>query len=137
MVHALQQAHRVLAPGGLLVDLRPWHFHRRVGLGLGRSWKLVGVLRESLEDDYASDAAIETVVRRGLFLPLSHHSFYLDRVMDSVEEFRLWVEDFSRLEKYGDHEWLVRRLERAQSRSRRRRKITIRGRMTLGILQKL
>lgn len=137
MVHALQEAHRVLKPHGLLIDLRPWHFHRRLGLGLGRSWQLVGVMRESLEDDYASDSAIDTVVRRGLFRTVSRRSFYLDRVMDTVAEFRLWVEDFSRLEKYGDHEWLIKRLERAEAHSGRRRKITIRGRMTLGVLEKL
>ncbi len=137
MVHALQEARRVLKPNGLLIDLRPWHFHRRVGLGLGRGWQLVGVLRESLEDDYASDAAIDTVVRRGRFRTVSRRSFYLDRVMNSVTEFRSWVGDFSRIEKYGDHEWLIKRLERAQARSPRKRSITIRGRMTLGVLEKL
>ncbi len=137
MVHALRDAHRVLSPHGLLIDLRPSHFHRRAGVGLGRSWRLVGVLRESLEDDYASDSAIDTVIRRGFFRPVSRHSFDLDRVMDTVDEFRLWIEDLSRREKYGDHNWLIRRLQRAQASPRRRRKLAIRGRMTLGVLEKI
>ncbi len=137
MVHALQEAHRVLKPKGILIDLRPAASHRRAGLGLGRSWQLVGVLRESLDDDHAADAAIDTVLRRSLFRPLGRSQFSLDRVMDTLDEFRLWIEDFSRADKYGDHEWLIQRLDRALARSKRRRKITIRGLMTLGVLEKL
>ncbi len=137
MVHALQEVHRVLKPHGLLIDLRPAASHRRAGLGLGRSWQLVGVMRESLDDDHAADAAIATVLRRGLFRPLRRQRFNLDRVLDAVDEFRLWIRDFSRVEKYGDHEWLIQRLEHAQARTKRRRKITVRGLMTLGVLEKI
>jgi hypothetical protein len=137
MVHALQEAHRVLVPHGTLIDLRPAGSHRRAGLGFGRSWRLVGTLRESLDEDYAADAAIEAVVRRGLFRQRSREHFDLDRVMDTLAEFRLWIEDFSRLEKYGDHARLIKRLERALARATRRPKLTVRGRMTLGVLEKL
>ncbi len=137
MVHALQEVHRVLKPHGLLIDLRPAASHRRAGLGLGRSWQLVGVMRESLDDDHAADAAIDTVIRRGLFRPLNRRVFSLDRVMDSVDEFRLWIQDFSRAEKYGDHEWLISRLEHAPARRKRSRRITVRGLMTLGVLERL
>jgi len=137
MVHALQEAHRVLKPNGILIDLRPAADHRRSGLGLGRSWQLVGVLRESLAEDRAADAAIATVIRRGLFKSRSRVRFDLDRVMDALDEFRLWIEDFSRVEKYGDHEWLIERLARTLARAKHGRKITVRGRMTLGVLEKL
>ena len=33
MVHALTEAHRVLKPSGLLIDMRPAAKHRRAGLG--------------------------------------------------------------------------------------------------------
>ncbi len=97
MVHALQEAHRVLAPHGTLIDLRPAASHRRAGLGVGRTWHLVGALRESLEEDHAADAAIHAVVRRGLFKPRGRVGFDLDRMMDTLDEFRVWLEDFSRV----------------------------------------
>ncbi len=103
---------------------------------MGRSWRLVGVMRESLADDHAADAALAEVVQRGLFTPRSRKRFDLDRVMDTPDEFRIWLEDFSRADKYGEHEWLVRRLQRALALSRRPRKITVRGQMTLGVLEK-
>ncbi len=136
MVHALEETHRVLKTGGLLIDLRPAAAHRRVGLGTGRNWRLLGTMRESLAEDRAANVAIRTVVRSGLFRPLRRERFNLDREMDTVEEMRLWIGDFSRVEKYGNHEWLVRRVEHAVAASARRRKITIRGLMTLGVLQK-
>lgn len=135
MVHALKEAHRVLRPEGLLIDLRPAAEHRRVGLGANRNWRLVGVMRESLEEDRAANAAIHAVIRGGLFRTLRRSRFSLDREADSVDELRSWLEDFTRIEKYGDHEWLVRRVERACKAARRKPKITIRGRMTLGVLQ--
>lgn len=137
MVHALQEAHRVLGLHGTLIDLRPAASHRRAGLGLGRSWRLVGALRESLAEDRAANAAIRTVIRRGLFKSRSRVHFDLDRVMDTLAEFRLWIQDFSRVDKYGDHEWLVKRLERALARARGKPKLTVRGLMTLGVLEKL
>ena len=136
MVHALKEAHRVLKPNGILIDLRPAPRHRRAGLGLGRSWKLVGVLRESLDDDHAANASVDAVVRLGLFRPRRRLRFDLDRVMDSPNEFRLWLEDFSRVEKYPPHEWLLRRLERAQAQTKGKRPITVRGQMVLGVLEK-
>ncbi len=137
MVHALREAHRVLKPTGILIDLRPAASHRRAGLGSGRNWKLVGVLHESLDDDRAANRAVAAVIGQDLFRPVRRLRFDLDRVMDTPDEFRLWLEDFSRVEKYGDHYWLIKRLERAQSRAKRTRPITVRGLMTLGVLRKV
>lgn len=136
MDHALEETHRVLKPGGLLIDLRPDAAHRRVGLGVDRRWRLVGVMRESLEEDRAANAAVRTVVADGLFQPVRRARFSLDREMDTIDELRSWLGDFTRVEKYGDHDWLVRRVEGALAAAPRRRKITIRGRMTLGVLAK-
>lgn len=71
MVDALHEAHRVLAPRGLLIDARPdsrviayaEHVtdrgHRRVGT--------IRTAREELGNDAASDRAVARVKREGLF----------------------------------------------------------------------
>ena len=71
MVDALHEAHRVLAPRGLLVDARPdsrvlahaEHVTPRGHRGIGT----IKTARAELSNDRASDRAIARVVRDGLF----------------------------------------------------------------------
>lgn len=136
MVHALKEAHRVLKPGGILIDLRPAAVHRRVGLGEGRRWQPVGPLHEVLDDDHAANAAIAQVLREGYFRSERRTAFELDRVMDTTEDVREWLGDFDRRRELPSHEPLVQRLERRMARRKKPDKIAVRGRMTLGILRK-
>ncbi|HEX8991694.1 MAG TPA: hypothetical protein VF784_08440 [Anaerolineales bacterium] len=137
MVHALQEAHRVLKPGGILIDLRPATEHRRLGLGEGRRWKVLGRFREPLDEDRPANAAVARVVREGYFREEIRRQFLLDRVMDTVDDFRDWLADFSSRSKLPSHAFLLKRLEQRVSRLRKPVKITVRGHMTLGILIKL
>jgi len=91
MVHALHEAHRVLKPHGTLIDLRPAPKHRRVGLSDGRHWQLVGVMREKFVDDIAANRAVARVLREGLYQRESQIDFDLDRVMDTIADFRVWL----------------------------------------------
>src|ERR1700694_5527738 len=76
MVDALGEIHRVLAPGGTLVDARPdsrvpAYAERRKPRGFQR----FGVVKTSsleLANDRASDRAIARVVRAGLFKRRRH-----------------------------------------------------------------
>ncbi len=130
MVHALREAHRVLEPGGLLIDLRPAAVHRRIGLGTGRRWRLVGVMRETVEEDRAADRAVARVLREGLFRSEGRARFELDRVMDGMADFREWLIGFRNDRRLLEaNAWLVRRLERALAE--RRRKIVGRGPMIM------
>jgi SAM-dependent methyltransferase len=113
MVHALREAHRVLRPGGILVDLRPAAKHRRVGLGKGRRWRQVGVMRESFEEDRAADRAVAEVLRAGLFRRGARTEFLVDREMDSLEDFRTWLKEYGQRRILASHQWLLARLKRA------------------------
>jgi hypothetical protein len=136
MVHALKEAHRVLKPESTLLDLRPAPTHRRVGIGEGENWQQVGVMRETFGDDRAADRAVWQTIGKGLFERQGQSEFDLDRVMDTLEDFRLWLEDFSP-EKMPSHEWLYQRVERALNRMITRPKIVARGTVKLAVLRKL
>lgn len=136
MVHALTEAHRVLKPSGIFVDLRPAASHRRAGLGEDRRWKQIGVMRENLDDDIASDRAVNQVLRDNLFKQEKLIEFDLDRVMDTLPDFRAWLDDFS-TDKLPSHDWLYRRIERALTKEKAGTKIAVRGLMRLRMMIKL
>ena len=137
MVHALHEAHCALKPGGVLVDLRPAPKHRRVGLGEGQRWRLIGVMREKFDDDRAADHAVKRVLREGLFRLETRVAFEADRVMDTMHDFRGWLDDFIRLGKtMPSHTWLVQRVERALAKAPAGTKIVVRGPMMMRVMRK-
>ena len=136
MVHALTEAQRVLKPNGILIDLRPTASHRRAGLGEGKGWKQVGVMREKFDDDLAADRAVKQVTREGLFKQESLVEFDLDRVMDTLQDFRAWLDDFSP-ERLPSHDWLYQRVERALAKKPAGTKIAVRGALKIKVLRKL
>lgn len=137
MVHALKEAHRILKPEGILIDLRPGPAHRRLGIGEGRGWRPVGRLHEILDDDYAANAAVARVLREGFFRRKSRQVFLLDRVMDRVEEVRDWIADFDQRRNLPSHTAVLRRLQLRLQHSKRPAKISVRGPMQLAVLSRL
>ena len=135
MVHALTEAQRSLKPNGILIDLRPSPKRRQVGLGMGKNWKSLGAMRETFEDDYASNLAVKQVIKPGLFTLESTTTFELDRVMDTLDDFRKMLSDFS-AERLANHQWLIDRIEKVQKKTRSRKKIVVRGPMVLNVLKK-
>ena len=136
MVHALTEAHRVLKPNGWLIDLRPAAKHRRAGLGEGKRWRFVGAMREKFDDDSASDRAVRQVLRKKLFHRESQIEFNLDRVMDTLQDFWAWLDDFS-TDKIPTHDWLYQKVEHELAKEPVGTKITVRGPLKIGVLRKL
>lgn len=136
MVHALREAHRVLKPHGVLIDLRPATRHRRAGLGQDKRWQLVGVMQESLADDRAADAAVAHVIQQGLFRSVDSRTFELDRVMDTQDDLQAWLDDFVPNGKTSAHELLAKRMQAERKKRRSTAKIVVRERLKLNLLRK-
>ena len=136
MVHALREAHRVLKAGGILIDLRPAAKHRRAGLSQGKSWRQVGVMQEEFDNDHAASRAVTEAMRAGLFRRKSRIEFDLDRVMDGMDDFRAWLDEFVAQGKLPPQEWLFKRLEAAYNQQITKTKIAVRGPMLLAVLSK-
>ncbi len=95
MVHALREAHRVLKPRGLLVDLRPADQDRQVFSRARAVWKPLGRILVNDADVRAADRALERAVDRGLYHPVSGRAFRVRRHFLSPRDWREYVDDLS------------------------------------------
>jgi len=136
MVHALLEAHRVLKPDGLLIDLRPAAVHRHVGITEGDGYRLLWVMRETFEDDHAADRAVKEVISKQNFKAEGRRQFACYRTMDRIDEFQAWLEDFLNRNKFGSHDWLVERLERALDEADGKTRIVVCGPLVMRVLRK-
>jgi hypothetical protein len=88
MVDALREAHRVLRPRGLLIDVRP-DGERLARLEAGR--RVRGYLRQgpgATADDRGADAAVATVLERGLFRPRESGWLWHRSTLGDLDELR-------------------------------------------------
>lgn len=137
MVHALYEAQRVLHPNGIILDLRPAPVHRRVGIQSEAGYREVGVMRENLEDDYAANRAVKQVLREGLFNSERFVQFNCNRVLDSLNEFRIWLADFEERGRIPAQVQLLDRVERAYPTIPGRKKIIVSAPLMLRRLRNL
>lgn len=136
MVHALREAHRVLKPDGLLVDLRPGAVHRRVGIEVDGQYKQLAIMDESLKDDYAANRAVAEIIQEGLFKTVSRIQVNCDRHM-ALTDFSSWLADFA-TDRDARPERLIRIVERAfEEINGKRKKIVVKGPLTLKVLKKI
>ena len=109
MVDALGEIHRVLAPGGTLVDARPdsrvpAYVERRKPRGFQR-FGVVKTSRLELANDRVSDRAIERVVREGLFKRRRRGRFWHPVPFGSLAELRKYLSEHLRF--VHSAEWVV------------------------------
>jgi hypothetical protein len=104
MVHALTEVWRALAPGAVLLDIRPYLPFGPLELVERERVRALGRLEEVQfdSDGAAADNAVSEVLRRGLFTLDHADSFYYSGYWDSVGELREYLrdwEDYARLPK--------------------------------------
>ena len=136
MVHALHEARRVLKPDGYLIDLRPIHVHRRVGITRADHYQQLGIMREIFDDDLAADRAVAQVLREGGFKSEKRLKFNCNRVMDSYEEFEDWLTEFTMLGNLQSHDWLLAKAKRAIAETKGKQKVVVSGPLKLNLLRK-
>jgi hypothetical protein len=104
MVHALAEIRRVLAPNGILIDIRPLADHWPVEVASSRSFKEVGRvddLPEQINVDVASNEAMKEVESRGWFIREQAEFFSFLYSWDTPSEMEEYIAedwtDFARL----------------------------------------
>ena len=129
MVHALGEIHRVLAPGGTLVDARPdsrvLAYVERRRRRRSQRFGIVRTRAEEMRADRASDAAIAEVVRHGLFAVRRRGRFWHEVSFDSLGDVRAylvdhlrfaprasWVVDAATRRRYAEEPFVIRRAVR-------------------------
>ena len=97
MVHALEQIHSLIKPGGYLIDIHPDGELVEFFLLLDDRELFIGYMQEM--DDYIeyrqADEAIQTILDEGLFQVEKKNEF----------EFRTYAESFDELKEYLNENW--------------------------------
>lgn len=136
MVHALHEANRVLKQGGVLIDLRPAPAHRGVGIEVNGDFTLVAKMNEKFDEDYAANRAVAEVIRQGILKAESRLQFDCKRVMGSLKDFHLWMDDFIVMAGLPSQEFLIQKVKRAYKSTSGRKRIVVRAPLILRVLRK-
>jgi len=129
MVHALGEVHRVLAPGGILVDARPdsrvpAYAERRTNRGFQR-FGVVNTSRLEHANDRAADDAVAHMLGEKLFRSRRRGRFWHRVPFDNLAALRrylwehqrfvrraCWIVDEATRRRYADERFVIRRAVR-------------------------
>ncbi len=97
MVHALEKVHRLLKPGGLLVDIHPVADTASIEVHVDGHVTQAGLVKESADiTDYKrADEALTWVVERGLFTLAKAETFVCMSYADTVPELRTLIPNWA------------------------------------------
>src|SRR5512139_4342521 len=119
MVHALEEIHRVLVPGGILLDLRPiadrWPIEIVQNGNPFETGRMTD-LQAGIDADLAANQAIEEIIRRGRFEKTKNVTFYLFDYWNDPDEMskdltERWADDLKmeeNVEKATRTAWTAR-----------------------------
>ena len=96
MVHALGEIYRVLAPGGVLIDLRPIADRWSNEVFSARETRETGHVTDlplGLEDDNAANEAMRNAESKGWFTRENETFFPLHYVWDTASDMEKWVDE--------------------------------------------
>jgi SAM-dependent methyltransferase len=138
MVHALEEIHRVLIPGGILVDLRPLADRWPVEVACGDEVLVTGRLTDlpaGLADDAAANQAMEHVTQPGWFRREQERFFPAFIYWDDPEEMAAHIRD--RWADFTSMEEDVSRSTRvAWLRPGKNKRVRVRARMLISTWRK-
>ncbi len=108
MVHALQEAWRVLRADAFLIDLRPAMQHGRVGLLRDGRFTVALAMRESLAPYRAASRSLTMAEELKLFGRRASSRFSCTTVFPSAEHLKDWLHDWYEPESFAHADNLVR-----------------------------
>jgi len=132
MVHALQEAWRVLVPGGIMIDVRPLCVDVPLEILTPAGSESAGLvdMNPEIDKDIASDAAIQAVIGDGLYKMVKQEYFDFAYYWNSIREFKADLD-----ERWKDEVILpIEVLKRARAMFKKHQddaRLRIRIRMTL------
>ena len=136
MVHALQEACRVLRANSFLIDLRPAIEHGRVGLTRDGRFTVQWVMGESLARYRAASRSLRVAKDLKLFSHRTSSRFSCITTFPSVEHLKDWLQDWYEPESKGHVDKLARQVEKANKQLRFTGKIVAEVPFMLKVLTK-